>query len=160
DGWLHTGDIGQIVHRSFLKITDRQKDIFKTSTGIYVAPQRVENQMRANPFIEQCMVVGFNRPYVVALILPNFTSLQQWCATNNVHWTAPQFMVLNPRVQRKMEKEIEQENEQLAPHQRVKKFHLLHQSWSEESGELTPTLKARRQVILEKYRKEIEELYE
>jgi long-chain acyl-CoA synthetase len=160
DGWLHTGDVGQIVHRHFLKITDRQKDIFKTSTGIYVAPQRVENQMRVNLFIEQCMVVGYNRPYVVALILPNFTALEQWCVANKVHWTAPQFMVLNPRVQQKMEKEVERENEQLAPHQRVNRFHLLHQNWSEESGELTPTLKARRQVILEKYRKEIEELYE
>lgn len=160
NNWLHTGDIGQMVHRRFLKITDRQKDIFKTSAGIYVAPQSVENQMRTNAFIEQCLIVGFNRPYVVALILPNFANLQQWCEANNVHWTAPQFMVLNPRVQRKMEKEVEKENEQLAPHQRVKKFHLLHQSWSEESGELTPTLKARRQVILEKYQKEVEELYE
>ncbi len=160
DGWLHTGDIGQMVHRRFLKITDRQKDIFKTSAGIYVAPQKVENQMRSNPFIEQCLIIGFNRPYVVALILPNFTNLQQWCEANNVHWTAPQFMVLNPRVLRKMEKEVEKENEQLAPHQRVKKFYLLYQHWSEESGELTPTLKARRQVILEKYRREVEELYE
>lgn len=160
EGWLHTGDIGQIVHRRFLKITDRQKDIFKTSTGIYVAPQLVENQIRANPFVEQCMVVGFNRPYVIALILPNFVALEQWCIANNVHWTAPQFMVLNPRVVRKIEKEVEKENEHLASHQRVRKIHLLHQNWSEESGELTPTLKARRQVILEKYRKEIEELYE
>lgn len=159
-GWLHTGDIGQMVHRRFLKITDRQKDIFKTSAGIYVAPQLVENQMRENPFIEQCMIVGFNRPYLIALILPNFITLQQWCEANKVHWTAAQFMVLNPRVQRKMEQEIEKENADLAPHQRIKKFHLLHQNWSEESGELTPTLKARRQTILDKYQKEIEELYE
>lgn len=160
DGWLHTGDIGRMVYRRFLKITDRQKDIFKTSAGIYVAPQLVENRMRANPFIEQCMVVGFNRPYVVALILPNFTILKQWCEANKVHWTAPQFMVLNPRVQHKMEKEVMKADETLAPHQRIKKFHLLHQDWTEESGELTPTFKARRQVILDKYRKEIEELYE
>lgn len=160
EGWLHTGDIGQMVHRRFLKITDRQKDIFKTSAGIYVAPQLVENQLRTNPFIEQCMVVGFNRPYVVALILPNFALLQQWCIANNVHWTAPQFMVLNPRVLHKLEKEVEKENEQLASHQRVRRIHLLHQIWSEESGELTPTLKARRQIILEKYRAEIKELYE
>ncbi len=160
EGWLHTGDIGQMVHRRFLKITDRQKDIFKTSTGMYVAPQVVENQMRTNPFIDQCMIVGFNRPYVVALILPNFTALQQWCEANNVHWTAPQFMVLNPKVLRKMEKELEKENEQLTSHQRIRKFHLLYQNWSEESGELTATLKARRPVIFDKYSKEIEELYE
>lgn len=116
--------------------------------------------MRSSAFIEQCIVVGFNRPYVVALILPNFTHLQQWCEANNVHWTAPQFMVLNPRVQSKMQKEVEKENEHLAPHQRVKKFHLLYQSWSEESGELTSTLKARRQIILEKYQKEIKKMYE
>lgn len=160
EGWFHTGDIGQILHRRFLKITDRQKDIFKTSTGIYVAPQLVENQLRANDFIEQCMVIGFNRPFVIALILPNFILLEQWCIANKVHWTAPQFMILNPRVVSKMEKEVAKENEQLASHQRVRKICLLHQPWSEENGELTPTLKARRQVILEKYRKEIEELYE
>lgn len=116
--------------------------------------------MRTNLFIDQCMIVGFNRPYVVALILPNFTALQQWCEANKVHWTAPQFMVLNPKVLRKIEKELEKENEQLTSHQRIRKFHLLYQNWSEESGELTATLKARRPVIFDKYSKEIEDLYE
>lgn len=160
DGWLHTGDIGQFVHRRFLCITDRQKDIFKTSSGIYVAPQFVERQLRSNPFIEQCMVLGFNRPHVAALILPNFERLQEWCLENKVHWTAPPYMVLNPKVIQKMEIEIEKVNESLSNHQKVKRFFLLHQDWTEESGELTPTLKAKRQFILEKYRKEIEEMYE
>lgn len=160
DKWLHTGDIGQFVHKRFLRITDRQKDIFKTSAGMYVAPQLVERQIRTNPFIEQCMVVGFNQPFVSALILPNFDRLQRWCEENQVHWTAPQYMVLNPRVVKKMEQEIEQANEPLAKHQRVKRFTLLHQDWTEESGELTPTLKAKRKFILDKYRKEIDELYD
>ncbi len=160
EGWLHTGDIGQFVHKRFLRITDREKDIFKTSGGMYVAPQLVERQIRTNPFIEQCMVVGFNQPFVSALILPNFDRLQRWCEENQVHWTAPQYMVLNPRVIKKMEQEIEQANEPLAKHQRVKRFTLLHQNWTEESGELTPTLKAKRKFILDKYHKEIEELYD
>lgn len=160
DGWLHTGDIGQFVHKRFLRITDRQKDIFKTSAGMYVAPQLVERQLRTNPFIEQCMVVGFNQPFVSALILPNFDRLQRWCEENQVHWTAPQYMVINPKVVKKMEQEIERTNESLAKHQRVKRFTLLHQDWTEESGELTPTLKAKRQFILTKYQKEIEEMYD
>ncbi len=160
DGWLHTGDIGQFVHKRFLRITDRQKDIFKTSSGVYVAPQLIEQELHANPFIEQCLIIGYNRPYVSALILPNFTRLQRWCEENKVHWTAPQYMILNPRVVTKMEQEIARVNENLTRHQRVKRFTLLHQNWTEESGELTPTLKAKRPFILEKYRKDIEHMYE
>lgn len=159
DGWFHTGDVGKFVYRRFLRITDRQKDIFKTSTGMYVAPQLVEHAMSANPFIEQCIIVGFNRPAVSALVVPHFPTLERWCEANGVHWTAPQFMVLNPKVLQKIEQEIQQVNETLPKHQRVRHFHLLHQSWTEETGELTPTLKAKRHFILEKYHKEIEEMY-
>lgn len=159
DGWLHTGDVGKFVFRRFLRITDRQKDIFKTSVGMYVAPQLVEHAMCANPFIEQCLILGFNRPSVAALIVPHFPTLERWCKENEVHWTAPQFMVLNPKVLQKMEQEIQQVNETLPTHQRIRHFHLMHQNWTEETGELTPTLKAKRHFILEKYHKEIEEMY-
>ncbi len=159
DGWLHTGDIGQIVFKHFLRITDRQKDIFKTTSGLYVAPQYVERQFTASPLVEQCMVMGFNRPYAVALILPYFPALKRWCEENKVHWTAPQYMVLNPKVLKRMEQEVERINESLSHHQRIKKFHLLYQKWTTESGELTPTLKAKRKFISDKYQKEIELLY-
>lgn len=160
DGWLHTGDVGKFVFRRFLRITDRQKDIFKTSTGMYVAPQLVEHAMRANPFIEQCLIIGFNRPAVSALIVPHFPTLKRWCSEHNVHWTGPQYMVLNPKVLQKMEQEVENVNATLPRHQRVRHFRLLHQNWTEETGELTPTLKAKRHVILEKYQKDIEEMYQ
>ncbi len=160
DGWLHTGDVGKFVHKRFLCITDRQKDIFKTTSGMYVAPQLVEQQLQSSMFIEQCIVAGFNQSYVVALILPDFNRLQQWCKEHKVHWTAPQYMVLNPKVLKKMEQEIEFVNESLASHQRVRRFHLLHKDWSEESGELTPTLKVKRVYILQKYRKEVEAMYD
>lgn len=160
EGWLHTGDVGKFVHRRFLQITDRQKDIFKTSAGMYVAPQWVEHQMRSNPFIDQCMVTGFNRPAVSALILPRFSTLKRWCDAHQIHWTAPQYMVLNPKIINKLREEIGQVNETLATHQRIRHFYLLHEDWTEATGELTPTMKAKRQFILTKYHKEIEEMYE
>jgi long-chain acyl-CoA synthetase len=127
---------------------------------MYVAPQLVEHAMRANPFIEQCLVIGFNRPAVSALIVPHFPTLRRWCDENNVHWTAPQYMVLNPKVLQKMDEEVQNVNATLPRHQRVRHFRLLHQNWTEETGELTPTLKAKRHIILEKYQKDIEEMYQ
>ncbi|HMP13069.1 MAG TPA: long-chain fatty acid--CoA ligase [Saprospiraceae bacterium] len=160
EGWLHTGDVGKMIYRRFLQITDRKKDIFKTSSGMYVSPQYLENYLRTSSYIEQCMIIGFKRPYVAALLLPNFLMLEQWCREHNVHWTSPPYMVLNNRVLKMMEQEIAHLNESLAHHQRVRRFVLLHQPWSEHTGELTPTLKARRQVLLEKYSKEIESLFD
>ncbi len=160
EGWLHTGDVGKMIYRRFLQITDRKKDIFKTSSGMYVSPQHLENHLRTSSYIEQCMIIGFKRPYVAALILPNFSMLEQWCREHNVHWTSPPYMVLNNRVLKMMEQEIAHLNEPLAHHQRIRRFVLLHQPWSEHTGELTPTLKARRQVLLEKYSKEIESLFD
>ncbi len=160
EGWLHTGDVGKMIYRRFLQITDRKKDIFKTSSGMYVSPQHLENHLRTSSYIEQCMIIGFKRPYVAALILPNFSMLEQWCREHNVHWTSPPYMVLNNRVLKMMEQEIAHLNEPLAHHQRIRRFVLLHQPWSEHTGELTPTLKARRRVLLEKYSKEIESLFD
>jgi len=158
-GWLRTGDVGTIINKHFLKITDRKKDIFKTSRGKYIAPQRLENQLRLSPYIEQVMILGHNRPYISALIVPCFPILQQWCEENGVHWTGPQFMVLNPKVKQLFEKEIEAINQLLLNHERVKKFHLLHQDWSEQEGELTPTLKIKRDIVKDHYKKEIENIY-
>lgn len=160
DGWLRTGDIGRIVHKRFLQITGRRKDIFKTSGGKYIAPQELEAALRSSPYIEECLVLGFQRPFATALVLPNFVLLQSWCAENDIHWTAPQFMVHNHKVELFLAGEIEQINQELAPHKRIRNFHLLHEPWSPETGELTPTLKARRDVILEKFSKEVDVLYE
>jgi len=159
DGWLHTGDMGQFVHRRFLKITGRKSDYFKTTSGKFVAPQRVETCLQSSHFIKQCMVMGLNRPYVAALIVPNFEALETWCGENNVHWTAPQFMALNPRVLRFMDEIIEELSEALEPHERVRRFTLLHKEWTPENGTLTLTMKLRRDKLKKKFEKEIMAMY-
>ncbi|MCO6493389.1 MAG: long-chain fatty acid--CoA ligase [Phaeodactylibacter sp.] len=160
DGWLRTGDIGRIVHKRFLQITGRRKDIFKTSGGKYIAPQELEAALRSSPYIEECLALGFQRPFATALVLPNFSLLRSWCEENDIHWTAPQFMVHNHKVELFLAGEIERINQELPPYKRIRNFHLLHEPWSPETGELTPTLKARRDVILEKFSKEVDALYE
>ncbi len=159
DGWLHTGDIGQFVHRRFLKITDRKRDIFKTSSGKFVAPQKVENHLKSSPFINQVMVLGLNQPHVSALLVPDFIALENWCLENNVHWTAPQYMALNTAVLKFMQTVIDDLNESLEPHERVRKFILLHEEWTVKSGDLTFTQKLNRKGLSEKFRKEIAELF-
>ncbi|MCB0582113.1 MAG: long-chain fatty acid--CoA ligase [Phaeodactylibacter sp.] len=160
DGWLRTGDIGRIVHKRFLQITGRRKDIFKTSGGKYIAPQELEAALRSSPYIEECLALGFQRPFATALVVPNFSLLRNWCEENDIHWTAPQFMVHNHKVELFLAGEIERINQELPPYKRIRNFHLLHEPWSPETGELTPTLKARRDVILEKFSKEVDALYE
>ena len=160
DGWFKTGDVGRIVHKRFLEITGRKKDIFKTSSGKYVAPQEIENRLKASPFIEQCLAIGFQRPFVTALVLPNFEALRQWCAEQNIHWTAPPYMIHNHKVIHLMDEEVNRINEDLPNFKRIRNLQLLSEGWTAETGELTPTLKARREVIFEKYRITIETLYE
>lgn len=158
-GWLHTGDVGKFVHKRFLQITDRQKDLFKVSGGRYVAPQLVEKVLTESPYIEYCIVAGADRPFVSALIVPDFERLEAWCNDNGIHWTAPQFMALHPKVNRFIQDEIERHSESLPHFQRVKRFILLHEPWNESSGHLTPTLKLRRSLILRQYEKELAALY-
>lgn len=159
DGWFRTGDVGKFVNKRFLQITDRKKDIFKTSSGKYVAPQVVENQLKSSSFVEQCLAIGFQRPFVSALIVPSFVNLKSWCEENDVHWTAPPYMILNPKVIEKIEAVIEKCNESLASHAKIRRFKLLHEEWTIESGEVSPTLKIMRNVVIEKFSKEIEEIY-
>ncbi|MCR9285982.1 MAG: long-chain fatty acid--CoA ligase [Bacteroidetes bacterium] len=159
DGWFHTGDIGKFVHKRFLQITDRKKDIFKTSSGKYVAPQVIENQLKTSAYIEQCMILGFKRPFVTALIVPSFAMLENWCKKNNVHWTAPRYMVLNPKVQTFFQSIIDDCNDRHSNHQKIKKFTLLYENWTIEKGEVTPTLKLSRPNILKHQEKNIEKMY-
>jgi long-chain acyl-CoA synthetase len=159
DGWFRTGDVGKIVEHRFIKITDRQKDIFKTSSGKFIAPKHLESKLQLSPYIDQCMVVGFRRPHVVALILPNFPLLQLWCVENKVHWTSPQFMVINPKVEKFFKTLVEEINADLPPHEKIRNFLLVHEDWTAETGQLTPTLKLIRSAIEKKFEKEIEKLY-
>jgi long-chain acyl-CoA synthetase len=159
DGWFRTGDVGRFVHHRFLQITGRKKEIFKTSSGRFIAPQHLENKLMHNHYIEQCMVMGFNRPFPVALILPNFSMLELWCAQHQVHWTSPQFMVINPKVEKLFKEIVDSVNEELLPHEKIRNYLLVHEPWSVEQGQLTPTLKLIRSFIEKKYEKDIEKLF-
>ncbi|HLP93094.1 MAG TPA: long-chain fatty acid--CoA ligase [Saprospiraceae bacterium] len=161
DGWFKTGDLGRFEFKRFLRITGRKSEVFKTTTGKFVAPAFVEQQLVRSPFISQAMAIGLNRPYVAALIVPDFQQLEYWCQENKVHWTAPQYMILNPKVQKLFRQELDQLNEtRLGPVEKVREFQLLHETWTPENGLLTPTLKLRREVILKTFAVEVEKLFE
>ena len=160
EGWFHTGDIGVIEDGKFLKITDRKKEIFKTSSGKYIAPQPIEQWVRESPFIEQIMVVGENRNYTAALIIPNFEYLKNWCTVKHIAFGSKEKAVQNPRIIKRIKVELDRFNQDFGQTEKIKKFRLLAAEWRLESGELSPTLKLRRKFILEKYRKVIEETYQ
>lgn len=160
DGWLQTGDLGRFEYKRFLKITGRASEVFKTSTGKFVVPSFVEQQLLKSPFIAQCLVTGFNRPFSAALIVPNFDYLETWCRENKVHWTDDAYMVHNPKVLKLYQAEVARLNEQfLAPHERVRQFQLLTESWTIDNGLLTPTLKVRRKTVEAKYASDLEKLF-
>jgi len=159
DGWFRTGDLGQWEHKRFLQLYGRRDDLFKTGAGKFIVPEVVEREYRLSPYIAQIVVTGANQAHLAALIVPDFGVLEHWCLEHNVHWTAPQFMVINPKVVQFFKTVIDQVNLELPPYQQVKHFALLHDPWTEESGELTPTLKLRRKKILQKNEQLIHELY-
>lgn len=160
DGWFKTGDLGKFEHKRFLRITGRISEIFKTSSGKFVAPAFVEQQLRSSPFIDQALVAGLNQPHAGALILPNFVFLEQWCQSEQIHWTAPAYMILNPKVEKKIREEIENVNQQwLGPAEQVRCFTLVADAWTAENGLLTPSLKLRRNALTEKYQTLLQELF-
>ena len=159
DGWFHTGDIGELLDGKFLKITDRKKEIFKTAGGKYVAPQMLENKYKESTLIEQIMVLGENRKFPSALIVPNFNTLKAWCAKKGIEYTSNTEIIKNQQVLEKFESEIERGSEDFSKWERVKRFVLLAEEWSIEGGEFTPKLSLKRKVILEKNKDLIEKLY-
>jgi long-chain acyl-CoA synthetase len=159
DGWFHTGDIGIWVENRFLKITDRKKEIFKTSGGKYVAPQPIENKMKESAFIEQMMVVGAERKFAGALIVPAMAHLNEWCVKNGIGNGDTKEMIRNPRVIELYKGIVEDYNKLFNHVEQVKKFELIPNEWNIDGGELTPTLKLKRKVIMEKYRDAIERIY-
>jgi long-chain acyl-CoA synthetase len=160
DGWFHTGDIGEWVEGRFLKITDRKKEIFKTSGGKYVSPQAVENKMKESMYIEQILVTGAGKKFVSALIVPAFIHLSKWFKDNGKEVPASnEEMVRRPEVKDLIRKQLDKYNAQFGHVEQVKKFVLLPREWTIDSGELTPSLKIKRKVIEQKYAAQIEELY-
>lgn len=157
DGWFHTGDIGEFVEGRFLKITDRKKEIFKTSGGKYVAPQSIENKMRESPYIEQMMVIGNGRKFVSALIIPNIPQVKK---ALHLSETDNAKLVKMDEVIALIQKQVDKYNPLFSHPEQVKKFTLLPEEWTIDSGELTPSLKIKRKVVEQKYSKQIEAMYE
>ena len=159
DGYFHTGDIGVMQEGKFLKITDRKKEIFKTSEGKYVAPHTIENKMKESNFIEQMMVVGPERKFAGALIVPSFENLKVWAAQNNISYGTVHDLIRNPAVLELFKNIVEEFNKHFNHVEQIKKFELCANEWTVDGGELTPTLKLKRKVIMEKYRDAIERIY-
>jgi long-chain acyl-CoA synthetase len=157
-GWYHTGDIGVFDGR-FLKITDRKKELFKTSGGKYVAPLPIENKLKESMFVEQVMVVGSERKFVGALIVPSFPNLKDWCRQNNVPYTTNDQIILNPAVIAMYKELVESFNKFFNHVEQIKKFELLPWEWSIDTGELTPKMSVKRKVVMEKYRDAVERIY-
>ncbi|GAA4395029.1 long-chain fatty acid--CoA ligase [Nibrella viscosa] len=157
--WFRTGDIGELVAGKFLKITDRKKEIFKTSGGKYVAPQPIENKLVESPWIEQIMVVGADQKFVSALIVPAFNKLKEWFQESGKTYPGNEAVITDKSVMGLIREAINQSNPAFNPVEQVKKFELLPREWTIDGGELTPTLKLKRKVILEKYRAVIDRIY-
>jgi long-chain acyl-CoA synthetase len=159
DGWFYTGDIGEILSGNFLKITDRKKEIFKTAGGKYVAPQMLENRYKESPLVEQVMVLGENRKFPAALVVPTFTALKAWCEKKEIPYTTNEEMICNEQVIEKYNKIIAALGADFGKWEQVKRIALLAKEFSIDGGELTPKLSFKRKVILEKNAVTIEKIY-
>jgi len=158
DGWLKTGDIGHMDGK-YLKITDRKKEIFKTSGGKYIAPQVIEIKFKTSPFIENIMVVGEGKNFASALIIPNFQHLESWCHVKGHPYEGADKMIKNEIIIQRIQREITEMNLLLDQTEQIKKFVLLNDDWSVEQNLLSPTLKLRRKKLVEKYKDLIESIY-
>ena len=160
DGWFRTGDIGHIDADGFLVITDRKKDLIKTSGGKYIAPQRLESLIKSSRFVSQVVVVGNARKFASALIVPNVELLRGYAQMKGIQYKNQSELIANPRIIDLIRRQVDKYTAELARYEKVKKVALLEQEFTTESGELTPTLKPRRSVIEKKYAKTIDRLYE
>ena len=159
DGWLHTGDIGVLEDNMFLKITDRKKEMFKLSSGKYIAPQTIENKLKESFFIEQAMVVGENEKFASALISPNFQFLHNWCSIHGVKYRDNKDLIQDPEIIERFQREVNQINDLLGITEQIKRFRLVDEEWSPLTGELSPTLKLKRKFLSEKYKSILAGIY-
>jgi len=148
DGWFHTGDIGEFVDNKYLKITDRKKEIFKTSGGKYIAPVMIENKLKESPFIEQAMVIGENQKFASAFIVPAFAFLKEYCQRKNISYTTNEQLIENDAIKARIIEEVEKVNKELAQYEKIKNPQLLAREWSIDKGEMTPKLSLKRKVIM------------
>ena len=160
DGWFHTGDIGELEEGAYLKITDRKKEIFKTSGGKYIAPQVMENKFKESRFIEQIMVIGENQKMPAALIVPAYEFIREWAKHKGYEiGDSTAAIAANETVRARIEKEINKFNQGFGKWEQIKRFELVGHAWTPETGELTPTLKPKRRVLLEKHKDLYDKIY-
>jgi long-chain acyl-CoA synthetase len=160
DGWFHTGDVGIFEDGVYLKITDRKKEIFKTSGGKYIIPQHIENKLKESRFIEQVMVIGENKNFAAALIVPSFAFVREWCSRKGI--TVPDSnaeLIKNPKIKERILEEIEGVNKTLGNYETIKKIELLSTEWSVDGGELSPKLSLKRRIIVSKNQEVIDRIY-
>jgi long-chain acyl-CoA synthetase len=160
-GWFHTGDIGEMVDNFFLKITDRKKEIFKTSGGKYIVPQAMENKFKESRFIEQMIVIGEGEKYPAALIVPSFTFLKDWAVRKGLDFSnlSNAELITQPEIIARIHEEVEEVNKFYGNWEKIKQFRLMDHEWGIETGELTPTLKLKRKIIMEKYKVEVKSCF-
>ena len=159
EGWLRTGDIG-MMDGKYLKITDRKKEIFKTSNGKYIAPQVIEIKLKASPFIENIMVVGEGKNFAAVVIIPSFSHLKSWCRVKGHKYDGPDLVIKNKIVIKRIQREIDELNQSLDKTEQIKKFVLLNDDWSVDNNLLSPTLKLRRKELINKYSELIDSIFE
>jgi len=159
DGWLHTGDIGVMEEGKFLKITDRKKEMFKLSAGKYIAPQVIENKLKESSFIEQAMVIGENEKFASAILSPNFSFLHDWCSIHKIQYRDNQALIELPEVIDRFNREVKEVNKNLGEHEQIKRFRLVTEEWTPTTGELSPTLKLKRNYLTKEYKELIAEIY-
>jgi long-chain acyl-CoA synthetase len=159
EGWFHTGDIGMFVDGEYLKITDRKKEIFKTSGGKYIAPQPMENKFKASRFIDQIMVIGENQKHPAALIVPEFIFCKDWCKRKGLNFSTNQELAESPELKERIWEEIAEFNKDFGNFEQIKKIELCSTPWTIETEELTPSLKLKRKIILKKYSHLVDAIY-
>jgi long-chain acyl-CoA synthetase len=150
EGWFHTGDVGTFIEGRFLKITDRKKEIFKTSSGKYIAPLMIENKIKECRFVEQSMVVGENQKFASAIIVPSFVNFKEYCKDHNITWTNNEEMSSHEELKKLINNHVKVMNKSLAPYEQLKRVGILSKEWSIEGGELTPKMSLKRKIIKEK----------
>lgn len=159
EGWFHTGDIGILEDNRFLKITDRKKEIFKTSGGKYIAPVMIENKLKESPFIEQVMVIGENQKYASALIVPSFAFLKEYCKHKGLTYTTDEEIIKDPTIKARILLEVEKTNKTLAQYETIKRPELMSREWTIDKNEMTPKLSLKRKVIMETNKELIEKIF-
>jgi long-chain acyl-CoA synthetase len=159
EGWLHTGDIGVMEGGKFLRITDRKKEMFKLSAGKYIAPQVIENKLKESSFIEQAMVIGENQKFASALLSPNFSFLHDWCSIHKIQFRDNNELVELPEVLDRFSREVREVNKSLGEFEQIKRFRLVTEEWTPQTGELSPTLKLKRNYLAREYQIIIAEIY-